>query len=670
MTTATLTERLADLQSWRFGLDTQIERVLGFLRTHEFLTPNLEASLNEAKTLVASERVTITFIAEMSRGKSELINGLFFANLGRRLLPSGPGKSTRCVTELRFNREVKTGVKLLPIETRESPKRLTELLADDGQWRDVLFDADNADSIARALAALSETKRISVTDAVTWGLHGAGIAASVNEKDSAFVDVPRWRYAVVNFPHPLLDAGLVIIDTPGLAALSLEPELARERLPNADALVMVLDINEGVSRPDLAVWKDYLGSVRNLRKRANEQAPDELTQMRMVVLNKLDALAVEQHADPGETNRALLREIDRRVAEAADLMRIDPMHVIAVSARQALMGKLANDNDQTVKSRLYQLERSLGANLPRNRQAALTAALLSTLSNALDAAQAVLDGQRFDTLDGLNRLTIVREKNEKLMLSVVVQAGARHERLDAALKEVRGFKTTHAGLSEQLASIVDVDAARQVAERAKQAIKGSLLSTNAPEAVKKYFALVRERLAMTESKIEEIRTLFKTLGAKLHGEFALGVYEVHPFPTQRFYTELQKAQAISDAEFSKTSNLLVRRGGLLAEQFEELIVSRVTQIFVIASRESATWMRGLYTSLEAPLQELRDRTKQHVVSIEQIRNAELDLAERIAESQARMAMLKKKHSALAEARSNLERYAAKLAEVTALPEKL
>ena len=251
MTKAAITERLADLHSWRYGLGGQITRVLDFLRTHEFLSENLEAALKKAGALVANERVTITFVADTSRGKSELINALFFTDLGRKLLPSGPGRTTRCVTELRFNRDLKTGLRLLPIETRESPNRLTELLDDPNQWRDIYFDADNAESMGRALAALSETKRISLRDAVAWGLHGEAVAAP-EDGDAALVDVPRWRYAVVNFPHPLLDAGLVIIDTPGFAALALEPELLRERLPNSDALVMLLDIVDGVAKSDLA----------------------------------------------------------------------------------------------------------------------------------------------------------------------------------------------------------------------------------------------------------------------------------------------------------------------------------------------------------------------------------------------------------------------------------
>ena len=459
----------------------------------------------------------------------------------------------------------------------------------------------------------------------------------------------------------MLDAGLVIIDTPGFAALSLEPELARERVPNADALLTVLDITKGVTKSDLSVWKDHPGNARNYRERAKGQESDETKQVRIVVLNKIDALEVPQHVDPADTNRELLREIDRRVRDAAELMRIDPMRVIALSARQGLEGKLANDNDQLIKSRLYHLERSLGTSLPRERQSGLTSDVLATLSSALEAAQAVLDSQRFDTLDGLNSLSILREKNEKLMHSIMSQAGARHDRLDASLKEVRSLKTIHTRLGEELAAIVDLGAARYEADRVKVAIAGSLLTANTVDAVKRYFALVGEKLLAIELKIEEIRQLFTTAGQKMRDEFALAKYEVHPFPTQRFHTELQKARIKSDTEFTRTSNLLVRRGGSLAEQFEELVVSRVMQIFQIANRESATWMRGLYTSLEKPLLEVREQMQQRVVGIEQIKVAELDLAERIAELQARMDTLKKKHSALADARSSVERYAEKIA---------
>ncbi len=652
-----ITERLAELQSWRASMSTQIARVADFLRTHEFLSPNTGAALDEALVQVASQNVTIAFIAEVARGKSELINALFFTNLGRRLLPSGPGKGTRCVTELRFDRDVQTSVRLLPIETRESPKRFDELLKDPGQWRSILFDADNPDSTARALAALSETKRISLSDAVAWGLHGEGVAIPAGESNATLVDVPRWRYAIVNFPHPLLDAGLVIIDTPGLAAFSAEPEFARQRVPNADALVLVLDATAGVTRPDLAIWRDHLGGARQFREREKIEDPKQL---RLVVLNKIDDIKLDENAEPAEANRTLLRELDQRVHEAADLLRIDPIRVIPVSARMGLAGKLANDNDKSVRSRLYQLERGLATDLPKNRQDALHAEIVATLSNALESAQAALDNERFDTLDGLRNLSKLRDKNETLTASVVSQTNLKHDRLEAAMRELKSIKNVHTTLAADLATIVDVTSAKQDAARARRAIAASMMPGKTYDIVLQYFSVSREKLITLESKIDEIRNLYTSISERMRRDFELDLYDVHPFATQRFHTELQKAQDKSDAEFTKTSNLLVRRGSVLAEQFDEMIANRVFHIFEIASRESTTWMRGLYTSVERPLDAVKFQTLERSANVEKFKSAELDLAGRIAEIQARLDVIKRKHAALAEARDGLDRFTGKI----------
>ena len=47
---------------------------------------------------------------------------------------------------------------------------------------------------------------------------------SAGPKEDDIVEVPAWRYAMINYPHPLLSNGLSVPDTPGLNALGLEPE--------------------------------------------------------------------------------------------------------------------------------------------------------------------------------------------------------------------------------------------------------------------------------------------------------------------------------------------------------------------------------------------------------------------------------------------------------------
>jgi hypothetical protein len=647
----TITERLADLQSWRYSLSSLIGQVREILGLHEFLTHNSDAALREMLEKVARQRITVAFVAEIARGKSELINGLFFADLGRRLLPSGPGKGTRCVTELRFDRDVKTGIKLLPVETRESPRSLEQLVADDSQWRSILFDSDNADSTARALAALSETKRISLSDAVAWGLHREGVAVHAGESDSTLVDVPRWRYAIINYPHPLLDAGMVIIDTPGLAAFTSEPEFARQRAPGADALILVLDITQGATKSDLAIWRDHLGNARSFRDR--ERA--ESTQMRLVVLNKIDDLYVDSD-DPADAGKQQLREMDKRTRETADLLRIDPIHVIAVSARLGLAGKLANDDDKSIRSRLYQLERALATGLPADRNEAITADALALLSGVIESAQSMLDSQRFETLDGLRNLSKLREKNARLADAVSSRMTDRHDRLDAALRELKSIKSVHNKLSDDLAAIVDLTAARKDAGRARATILASLLPGKTVDIVQQYFSVTREKLGALETKIEEIRNLYRSIGERMRHDFELHLLDVHPFATQRFHTELEKAQAKAEGEFTKTGNLLVRRGPALAEQFDEIISSRVVHIFEIASRETNSWMRGLFLAVEKPLEAIREQMLERHASIEKLKAAELELAGQIAELQGRIDGIKRKHASLAEARERLERY--------------
>jgi len=60
------------------------------------------------------------------------------------------------------------------------------------------------------------------------------------------VEVPQWRHALINYPHPLLKQGLVVLDTPGLNAIGAEPELTLSLLPSAHATVFILGADTAV----------------------------------------------------------------------------------------------------------------------------------------------------------------------------------------------------------------------------------------------------------------------------------------------------------------------------------------------------------------------------------------------------------------------------------------
>jgi hypothetical protein len=636
-----LTSRLADFLSWRNGLNRTIHQARNALERLEVLDDGASADLDRLLYRVESDRLSIAFVSEAERGKSELINALFFSERRRRLLPSGPGRSTLCVTELHHDADEPVGIRLLPIETRESDATHAELLGDESAWRFVPFVYEEFDSIQRALVALSETRRVTLAEAVAWGLH-ADASSRAAAGGVSLIDVPRWRHAIINMPHPVLQAGLVVIDTPGLTALAAEPEMSRKRLPQCDCVVFVMDSTQGLTKPDLTLWRDYLGGKPAYGGRAPEAPP----QSRLVAINKIDALYDEAPSDADA-----LRDIDKVVKDVADLLRVDPMCAIPLSARLAYIGKTAGDKDKLIKSRLYQMERAITRELSDGRQVSMTAEARRILSEQIDAARARLDEERYEMLAMLRNMGELRERNQKLIGNLVGQASSHLERYEAALKEVRMLRQFHGRLTEELAAVTDRDRARFDADRVADELSAALLPGVVEEKAEAYLASCRERVRHIEIKIAEIKKIYEDASEKLARDQGMPRIELLPFSTQRFMTELHKAET----ELKATSALLLKRGSALGQHFHETCGSRICHLFEIAAREGNLWMRGMLAALDNAFDGLKDSSLQRAQGTEKLRMADIDLAEKISEVQARLDAIKSRRNALSELESGVVR---------------
>ena len=153
--------------------------------------------------------------------------------------------------------------------------------------------------------------------------------------------MPRWRHAVINFPHPLLKQGLVILDTPGLNAIGAEPELTLSLLPNAHAILFILAADTGVTQSDLTIWKEHIGAGGAGRRG------------RVVVLNKIDG-----QWDELKTLAEIDSEIGRQVASCASILGLPDRQIFPVSAQKGLVAKINGDEALLERSRLPILEAS------------------------------------------------------------------------------------------------------------------------------------------------------------------------------------------------------------------------------------------------------------------------------------------------------------------------
>ncbi|MFL6648497.1 MAG: dynamin family protein, partial [Sulfurifustaceae bacterium] len=321
-----LEQQFEQYGGWRQALAGGITELKQWLKEQELSDTQVDQRLEQVLGTLRDDKLYIAFVAEFSRGKSELINAVFFADFGSRILPSSAGRTTMCPTELLHDASRPPELRLLPIETRKSGTTIAEFRTFPDEWTVVPLDVKSADSMAKTLQHITEVKPVERDAAQALGLHIAEdeTQPGVRVTDNGLVEIPRWRHAIINLPHPLLDGGLVILDTPGLNALGSEPELTLNLLPSAHAVLFILAADAGVTKTDIQVWHDHITGAKENGGKG-----------RLVVLNKIDGLWDELR-DWNEVNR----EIDRQIRETARTLDIPEHNVYPVSAQKALLGKI------------------------------------------------------------------------------------------------------------------------------------------------------------------------------------------------------------------------------------------------------------------------------------------------------------------------------------------
>ncbi len=336
-----LHRQMTQYNRWKRQLDERLQRFDAWGTSHQMLSLDVQRTLQKARQLLRGDSFTIACVGEFSRGKTELINALLYTEGGRRLLPSQPGRTTMCPTEIFWDASAPVNcVRLLPIETRRTNTSLQNFKRIPQNWVTVTFDPTNHDQTRAAINQVSASKWVAPADALKLGF----AMDELGERDAnGKVAVPAWRHALISLDHPLLRQGLRIVDTPGLNALGNEPELTLKTLPEAQAILFLMSADAGVTASDMTIWREHVQTLR-----------DEQCTAVLALLNKIDSLWDDLQS-PADVNASI--EDIRRVT--AKQLKLAPEQVIAISAKQGLLGKVGRNAQQLERSNFPQLERKL-----------------------------------------------------------------------------------------------------------------------------------------------------------------------------------------------------------------------------------------------------------------------------------------------------------------------
>ncbi|MEK7840870.1 MAG: dynamin family protein, partial [Pseudomonadota bacterium] len=157
--------------SWRSKIADSVGELRSWLHAQDLGDPQAEQRLDHVVTTLRDDKLYIAFVAEFSRGKSELINAIFFANFGQRILPSSAGRTTMCPTELLHDRDTEPSLQLLPIETRKNGTTIAEYKTLPEEWKVKPLNVKSSSSMIETLKHIVETRAVTREAAQAMGFH-------------------------------------------------------------------------------------------------------------------------------------------------------------------------------------------------------------------------------------------------------------------------------------------------------------------------------------------------------------------------------------------------------------------------------------------------------------------------------------------------------------------
>ena len=610
---------------WRRMFAHQLAQLGRWMDEHELMDEQVQERLQRLEQQVRSDRVTVAFVGEFSRGKSELINAIFFAGYGRRIMPAGVGRTTMCPTELGYEAGMEPCLRLLPIETRLQAPGLAEWRLKPGGWIRQALDMDDPGQMAKMLQKVSETRAVPVHEARALGFwsdeaDSPGLVPDV----SGMVQVPMWRHAIVNLPHPLLKQGLVVLDTPGLNAVGAEPELTINLIAQAHAVVFMLGTDTGVTRSDLDIWREHLGVA--------EDAVDA----RLVVLNKIDTLW-DELSSPEQVQA----QVERQRAATAEVLGVPLPQVVPVSAQKGLLAKIRCDDDLLQASGLPQLEVILVTGIMGRRQAILRATVGSGIASLEAEIRRVLHFRRRDLDEQMLELRSLRGKNASVIDAMRERIQLEQQEFEAGAVKIQAVRAVHMKMQRDLFQRLGPRGLRVHLAGLAEALQAPGLKLGLRKTYGAAFDRVRSAIEAAQAAGGEIRAMLGGTFRQLNTEFGFSL-QLPPAPVLTAY--LQEITFIEQRhlQYIGVTSALRLAQPEHGQRLLGALSQRLRAVFEAAANDVELWSNSAIAQLEAQMRERRHSFARRIDAVNRIQGAASGLMERMAEiedAERRLAML-------------------------------
>jgi hypothetical protein len=610
MATDRFTDQMQAYGRWRSEITESIEKYQKWLEDNKMSSSEVEIRIYELIQTLKSDHLTIAFVAEFARGKTELINAIFFSEYDRRLLPSEAGRTTMCPTELFYDSESNESyIRLLPIETRLEEMSIQEYKKNPINWTSISLDTSSSEKMAEAFQEVVKTKRVPLPVAERLGLSDYRETESDN-----MVDIPMWRHALISFPNPLLKEGLTILDTPGLNALGNEPELTISMLPNAQAVVFVLAADTGVTKSDLEMWTQNVQPLGGDAKHG-----------RIVVLNKVDTLWDELKSD-----EAINASIATQCKSAAKMLNIKIDNVFPVSAQKGLLAKIRHDKELLIKSNILALESILSKEILPQKQQIVRDSIVSEIGGMAEESRNLISSRLDDTNKQLKELQGLSGKNEDvishLMKKTREEQTIYHKNVESFQANKKSFSQHHKVLLQTL-SLSRLD---ELMAKTRKNMTGTWTTNGLKGGMKEFFDIISTTITDASKQADKVNMMLQTIYRSFNKEHGLTDIKPKLFGIGKYKRDLERLNHEADA-YRSSAKMAATEQGFVIKKFFISMVSHARNTFFQAHQEVEAWGKTGMAPLVARIKEHKNQMEKRLESLRKINESKDTLQTRVSE---------------------------------------
>jgi len=621
-----LEQQIADFHHWRDQLAGAIADYRDWLDLTGASDAMQDLRLYDMAESVKNDRLVLAFVAEFARGKTETINALFFSDYKTRLLPCDAGRTTMCPTEIFWDPNEEPYVKLLPIETRKRDDGLSMLKKSPKEWTKLRLDTSSTSTMKEAMHALVQQKEVSLDEARKLGLWDDKDITMVHAlQTKGKVDVPVWRHALINFPHPLLKSGLVILDTPGLNALGTEPDLTLNIIPNAHAVIFLLATDTGVTKSDMEIWSSFIR---------------ERTSRKLAVLNKIDILWDDLKTEP-----EIQAMIQSQVDATARQLSIPASDVFAISAQKALLARVKADAALLKRSGIEKVEQVLAEGVVATKHEILRNTVVNEAAGMVKSSRKTMQQRLAGVRDQLQELNSLRGKNRDVVQSLLSKVATDRKVYEESVRTFTQGNQKVQQLGDALMQQLSMQSLDHMLERSRQEIGDSWTTHGLNRSMK---ALIKQTLEMAEGITRqglEIKDIGDELYHLFHTRHGFEARKPPLLDMTKFHQSMTALEKTADEFCNDPINVMTEKHFLVRKFFFSLVAQARAQ-FELAQRDSNHWLKGLLAPLKLQIAEHKAQLDKRTESLMRIHENLESLQKTMAEQEEQLAVLQGQSAAL------------------------